>query len=84
MTKFSYSLFTYYLKSGWPKFPDFDRVYTNDMVNDHQKVAAGHQKEQGQVKDPQLMTYLDNTLTGRAKPSSYGEGNQEHYHKPLT
>jgi len=62
MTKFSYSLFTYYLKSGWPKFPDFDRVYTNDMVKDHQKVAAGHQKEQGQVKDPQLMTYLDNTL----------------------
>jgi len=42
--------------------PDFDRAYTSDMVKDHQKVAADYQKEQGQVKDPQLKTYVDNTL----------------------
>jgi len=32
------------------------------MVKDHQKVAADYQKEQSQVKDPQLKTYVDNTL----------------------
>jgi len=42
--------------------PEFDRTYINDMVKDHQKDATEYQKEQGQVKDPQLKTYVDNTL----------------------
>jgi putative membrane protein len=32
------------------------------MVKDHRKDAEGYQKAQGQVKDPQLKTYVDNTL----------------------
>lgn len=41
---------------------NFDRMYISNMVIDHRKDAAEYQKEQSQVKDPQLKTYLDNTL----------------------
>ncbi|MGA8657701.1 MAG: DUF4142 domain-containing protein [Chthoniobacterales bacterium] len=34
----------------------------SDMVKDHRKDAAEYRREQGQVKDPQLKTHVDNTL----------------------
>jgi putative membrane protein len=42
--------------------PEFDRSYISDMVKAHRRDAAEYQKEKGQVKDPQLKTYVDNTL----------------------
>ena len=42
--------------------PNFDRNYISDMVKDHRKDAAEYRREQGQVKDPQLKTHVDNTL----------------------
>jgi putative membrane protein len=41
---------------------DFDRSYINDMVKDHEEVAAQYKKEQDTVKDAALKGYVDNTL----------------------
>ena len=41
---------------------DFDRTYINDMVKDHEEVAAQYKKEQGTAKDAALKGYVDKTL----------------------
>jgi putative membrane protein len=51
-----------YIKLERLSGPDFDRSYISGMVKDHRKDAAGYQKAQSQVKDPQLKIYVDNTL----------------------
>jgi putative membrane protein len=40
----------------------FDHRYVSAMVRDHRKDAAEYQKAQSFVKNPQLKTYVDNTL----------------------
>jgi putative membrane protein len=40
----------------------FDRLYVQTMAQDHQKDAAEYRTEAAKVKDPQLKTYITQTL----------------------
>jgi putative membrane protein len=40
----------------------FDKTYIHAMVEDHQKDAKEYEMESGKVKDPQLKSYVDQTL----------------------
>jgi putative membrane protein len=42
--------------------PQFDKLYVQTMVQDHQKDAAEYRAESTKVKDPQLKTYVSQTL----------------------
>ena len=40
----------------------FDKLYVQTMVQDHQKDAGEYRTESTKVKDPQLKTYVTQTL----------------------
>jgi putative membrane protein len=40
----------------------FDQMYLSTMLKDHEKDAAAYKKEQAEVKNSQLKTYVNNTL----------------------
>ena len=42
--------------------PQFDKLYVQTMVQDHQKDAVEYRAESTKVKDPQLKTYVSQTL----------------------
>ena len=42
--------------------PQFNKLYVQTMVQDHQKDAAEYRAESTKVKDPQLKTYVSQTL----------------------
>ena len=53
------------------------------MVTDHQKVAAAYQKEQSEVKNPQLKTYVDNTLPVVQSHFTMAEEVKKSYVRPM-
>ena len=63
--------------------PNFDHSYITDMVTDHQKVAAEYQKEQSEAKNPQLKTYVDNTLPVVQSHLTMAEEVKKGYVRPM-
>jgi putative membrane protein len=57
--------------------PEFDKVYVRAMVQDHEKDAKEYETESGKIKDPQLKSYVDQTLPVIQQHLSHIKSTQE-------